>query len=306
MISPSPISRRGSALILVLWCLLLLGMAVIGVTEMVELSVEHSGHNELAFEARTQALSGVALGLNPQLYKNDPVLSEKPEPDRSFTATISNEGARLNLNYVLASGHREILQNLFTHWGLDPDQSSHVIDCLTDWITPGDLKSLNGAKASDYEKAGLPQRPTGKPFASLDEVESVMGMNLVAKAKPDWQSSLTLWSSGPLNINEADPELIAAVFGLDIERVETFTRLRNGRDGIAGTLDDQRIVDLQSAQGQLGITDLAMKSLADQISLNDTARRVESVGQAGAMTSRITVVTQLNSAPAQYLLWSER
>ena len=37
-------TNRGSALILVLWCLLLLGMAVFGVVEMVELSVEHTTH----------------------------------------------------------------------------------------------------------------------------------------------------------------------------------------------------------------------------------------------------------------------
>src|ERR1019366_9521291 len=126
-------SRRGSALILVLWGLLLLGMAVFGVVDMVELSVEHTSHEELALDARGLALSGVALGLNPQLLKDDPLLFQKPAAGRQFKVAIESEGARLNLNYVLLSGHREILENLFTQWGLKVDQAEHVADCLFDW-----------------------------------------------------------------------------------------------------------------------------------------------------------------------------
>src|SRR5260221_8656782 len=91
--------QQGSALILVLWCLLVLGMTVFGVVDMAELSVEHTAHDELLLEARTLASSGLALGLNPQLLKDDPLLSQTPAPGRQFKVTIQSEGARLNLNY---------------------------------------------------------------------------------------------------------------------------------------------------------------------------------------------------------------
>src|SRR5476649_519469 len=107
-------SRRGSALILVLWALLLLGMAVFGVVEMVELSVEHTSHQEQALDARGLALSGLALGLNPQMLKDDPLLFQTPSAGRQFKVTMGSEGARLNLNYLLRTGHRDILENLFT------------------------------------------------------------------------------------------------------------------------------------------------------------------------------------------------
>jgi len=298
--------HQGSALILVLWCLLLLGMAVFGVVDMVELSVEHTSHGELAMEARALASSGLALGLNPQLLKDDPLLSQKPAPGRQFQVTIQSEGARLNLNYVLLTGHREILVNLFTRWGLQITDADHVADCLYDWITPGDLRSLNGAKAADYAQADLPQRPTHQPFLSFDEVEQVMGMDLVEKARPNWQESFTLWSQGPLNINEAPPDLIAAIFSLDPTRVGFFTTARNGRDGIAGTVDDVPVPDLPTFQRQLGITDLAMTALGSQVSLGDPTRRVESVGQAEGIQVMISVVTRLNTSPIQYLLWSEQ
>jgi type II secretory pathway component PulK len=299
-------SRRGSALILVLWCVLLLGIAVFGVVEMVELSVEHTSHEALLLEARGLALSGLALGSNSQLLKNDPLLFQKPAPGRQFQVTIESEGARLNLNFVLLSGHREILENLFTQWGLQVDQADHVADCLYDWITPGDLKSLNGAKADDYVQANLPQRPTYQPFDSFDEVKLVMGMDLLEKVRPNWEDSFTLWSNGPLNVNEAPPELIAAVFSLDPQRVASFTNARNGLDGIAGTTDDVPVTNVQIFQAQLGISNLAMKGLSNQISLRDPNRRIESVGQADGIQFMISVVTRLNTSPIQYLLWSEQ
>jgi hypothetical protein len=196
----------------------------------------------------------------------------------------------LNLNYVLLTGHREILENLFTQWGLQVDQAEHVADCMYDWITPGDLKSLNGAKANDYAQANLPQRPTYQPFDSFDEVEL----------------SFTLWSGGPLNVNEAPPELIAAVFSLDPKRVAFFTDTRNGKDGIAGTADDVPVPNVQTFQSELGISALAMKQLGNQISLNDPNRRVESVGQVEGIQVMISVVTRLNASPVQYFLWSEQ
>jgi general secretion pathway protein K len=291
---------------MVLWCLLLLGMSVFGVVEIVELSVEHTSHVVLGVEARSLALSGLSLGFNPQILRDDPILFQKPSAGRQFKVTIQSEGARLNLNYVLESGHREILQNLFTQWGLSIVDAEHVADCMYDWITPGDTKSLNGAKADDYAQADLPQRPTYQPFVSFDEVKLVMGTDLLDKAKPDWQDSFTLWSSGPLNLKEAPPELIAAVFSLDPKRVAMFTENRNGRDGIAGTSDDVAIPSLQVAEAELGIGTLQIETLGSEISLGDPNRRVESVGQAEGTQVMISVVTRLNTTPLQYFLWSEQ
>ena len=161
--------------------------------------------------ARTHLFAGLALGLNPQLMKDDPILTQAQSPSRYYQATFGSEGARLNLNYVLLSKNQTILVNLFTQWGLSIDQATHVAACLYDWVTPGDQKSLDGAKAQDYVNANLPQVPTYQPFDSFDEVELVMDFGLVEKVRPNWQDSFTLWSNGPLNVNEAPPELIANV-----------------------------------------------------------------------------------------------
>jgi len=273
---------------------------------MVELSVEHTTHSQQALEARGLALSGLALGLNPQLLRDDPLMHQAPAATQKFDVTIQSEGARLNLNYILRNNHREILVNLFTQWGLSVNDADTVADCMYDWVTPGDLKSLNGAKANDYAQAGLTQLPTYQPFISFDEVKLVMHAGLLDKAKSNWEDSFTFWSSGPLNVNEAPPELIAAVFSLDPKRVKFFTDERNGRDGIAGTSDDVPVTSTDVFAGELGIGTTTMTNLASMISLRDANRRIESVGQADATQVTISVVTRLSSTPIEYFLWSEQ
>jgi type II secretory pathway component PulK len=299
-------SNKGSALMLVLWALVLLGMAVFGVVELVDLSVDHTSYSERALDARGLALSGLALGLSPQLLKDDPILTEVAGPQRMFKATFGSEGARLNLNYVLLSKNQQILINLFSQWGLPVDQATHVVACMYDWVTPGDLKSLGGAKAQDYINANLPQVPTYQPFDSFDEVALVMDFAMVEKVRPNWQDSFTLWSTGPLNVNEAPPELIAAVFSLDPERVALWTSARNGRDGIAGTADDVPVKSLTTLAGDLGISTTQEQTLGNQVDFSDPNRRIDSVGISQGTQVKISVVTRLNSSPIQYFLWSEQ
>jgi hypothetical protein len=291
---------------LVLWALLLLAMAIFSVVELVGLSVDHASYQERALDARGLALTGLALGLNPQLMKDDPILTQNAGTGRYYQATFGSEGARLNLNYVLLSKNQTILVNLFTQWGLSIDQATHVAACMYDWVSPGDLKSLDGAKAQDYVNANLPQLPTYQPFDSFDEVALVMDFGLVEKARPNWQDSFTLWSTGPLNVNEAPPELIAAVFGIDPERVAMWTSARNGRDGIAGTADDVPVNSLTTFAGELGLTQLQQQTLGNQVDYSDPNRRVESVGVSQGTRVKISVVTRLSSSPIQYFLWSEQ
>jgi hypothetical protein len=67
-----------------------------------------------------------------------------------------------------------------------------------------------------------------------------------------------------------------------------------------------KVTDVNILSAQLGISQLAMKTLSNQISFNDPNRRVESVGQADGTQVMISVVTRLNTSPVQYFLWSEQ
>jgi type II secretory pathway component PulK len=299
-------NRHGSALVLVFWCLLMLSLAVFAVVELVDLSVEHASHERLALEARALAASGVAIAQAPQLLRDDPLLRQYTAPGQGFHVTIEDESARLNLNYLLLTNHRDVLVNLFTSWGVKMDDAQHVADSLYDWVTPGDLPSLNGAKAETYARAGLPQRPSHQPFQSWQEVGLVLGMDHIAANKPNWQDSFTLWSDGPLDVNQAPAERIAALFGVEPGRVQQLVKIRDGRDGIPGTADDAPLNGLDVLQGELGLTDPQIKALQNEVTFGSTVRRIECVGQSGEARTRISVVVQVNTTPPQLLVWSER
>jgi general secretion pathway protein K len=299
-------THRGSALVLVFWCILVLSLAVFAVVELVSLSVEHAAHDQLALEAHELATSGVSIGEVPQLLGNDPLFDQTPAPGRHFHVLITDEAARLNLNYLLLTDHRDVLVNLFTIWGMKMGEAQHAADSLYDWVTPGDLPSLNGAKASAYADAGLPQRPSHQPFQSWHEVSLVLGMDRVEAAKPDWKDSFTLWSDGPLDVNQASAECLAALFGVEVGRVRPLVETRNGRDRIPGTPDDVPIANLATLQGELGIGDLQMKALQNLIVLSGNVRRIESTGEAEGTRVHVSVVARLNSSPPQLLVWSER
>ena len=129
-------------------------------------------------------------------------------------------------------------------------------------------------------------------------------MSRPAKVKPNWQDSFTLWSAGPLDVNEAPAELIAALFGVDVGRVVFMVQARNGRDEIPGTLDDVTLTS-GALQSSLGLTNDQMATLSDLIEFSSTARRIESVGQVGSAKVRISAVVRLNSVPVQLLVWSQ-
>jgi hypothetical protein len=132
-----------------------------------------------------------------------------------------------------------------------------------------------------------------------------MGMDAVAAAKPDWQDSFTLWSDGALDVNEAPAERIAALFGVDTGRAEYLVKTRDGRDGIPETLDDVPL-NAASLQTGLGLTDVQMKAMQNEIVFGSSVRRIESVGRAGDARATISVVVRLNEAPQQLFVWSER
>jgi type II secretory pathway component PulK len=290
----------------VFWCLLILSLAVFAVVELVSFSVEHAAHEQLALEARSLAETGVAIGEAPQLLRDDPLLQRTPSPGHSYHVTIEDEAARLNLNFLLLTDRRDALVNLFTSWGLKMEDAQHAADSLYDWVTSGDLPSLNGAKAQAYADAGLPQRPSHQPFQSWHEVELVLGVDKIAEIKPDWQDSLTLWSDGPLDVNQASAECLAALFGVEIGRVEPLVATRNGRDGIPGTMDDVPMANSAILQAELGLSSLKMQTLQSEIVFGSNVRRIESIGTVNGIQLHLSVVTRLDVGQPQLLVWSER
>ncbi|MEI9999926.1 MAG: hypothetical protein WDO13_12615 [Verrucomicrobiota bacterium] len=215
-----------------LWALVLLGMAIFGVVEVVELSIDHTSHEERALDAP-----------RPGPHRRGPRHQPAVPARRSHPGAIALGRApvpRQHLQRGRAAQHQlrtaeqaqGDLENLFTQWGLPVNDANHVADCLYDWVTPGTSRASTAPRPPTTSRPACPSGPPTRPSTPWTRSRWFMGFNLVEKVRPNWQDSFTIWSSGPLNVNEAAPELIAAIFSLDPKQVAMSPKARNGRDGI--------------------------------------------------------------------------
>lgn len=245
---PDRHQQSGASLVAVLWLIGFLGLAILGAAKFVTLDTSWATSVKKRAEAKNLAETGLALGTHPRVKSGDPLLrSFDPETETGYEVRITSEEGLVPLNQVLLSGRKDCLKRLFELWGQHPDEATSLVDALTDWIDADDLSSLNGAESSAYDAAGKSGFPFNRPFASLSEVDLVIGVEKLARLNPAWKDSFTLWSMGQIDLNEANAEIVYAAVGTgDPTRAEEFVLLRDGADVTPGTPDDQKFASVQS------------------------------------------------------------
>src|ERR1700719_1657008 len=105
---------RGSALLLVLFAIILLSSLVTATVAFVGNDVDEYGALSKQFRARQLAESGLAFGIDPQVRNQDQALLEQVMPDGGrFHVFISSESTKLNINFLLQNGRQDLLSDLF-------------------------------------------------------------------------------------------------------------------------------------------------------------------------------------------------
>ena len=298
-----PDTRRGSALMIVLWGLALLAATVVGLVVYFDTSLDEERARNAAFRTRLLAESGLAIALNPQVEPHDPVLRQEMGPDARFEASIRSEGGRLNLNTLAASTDRALFLDLFAAWGLTLQESSALADAIQDWVDTDETRRLDGAERDAYERLGFTGMPRNRPFTSIEEARAVIGMDLLAERKPDWADYFTLHSSGQVDVNEASAELLRIVTGAGELEIERIIERRLGPDQEEGTEDDFVFESLDQVRSMLGMAEDAFERIAGRLSVDDPARRIESTGQVGAYRKKIVVIARREGGTL--LSWQE-
>ncbi|MEI9898622.1 MAG: hypothetical protein WDN28_33390 [Chthoniobacter sp.] len=129
--------RRGSALLLVLWALLLLSAATFAWVTWVQSRLLAHGEDGRAVEARLMARSGITLGLHPLVSRLTPLPPEELALGAGYELRIRSEGGKLNI-YWLLQGEEPMKIAIFKQWlerrGLDFQQRETLVDCLLDYI----------------------------------------------------------------------------------------------------------------------------------------------------------------------------
>jgi general secretion pathway protein K len=303
-------TRRGSALLVVIWSIMFLSVAVIGVLKYVEFDADEQISRAKSFRARQLAESGLAVALHPDVQYPDPVLNQVFfDGAEGFEVKMRSESAFINLNQILQSGNTGVLERLFTEWGLGARELRDVLDCLLDWTDGDEMRNTNGAEREYYFSLGLTNMPSNRPFVSLEEVELVKGMNLVAELKPNWKEYFTLWSSGnQVDVNTADADVIAVAAGVSVEAARRVVETRWGADGIDGTIDDYRFETVEEAMGLMNVpagNQELYESVKSGLTTDDAVKRIESIGKVGNYHRVLRVIVNRDDASGNFIKWQE-
>lgn len=300
---------RGAALLLVLWAIAVLSFSVLWVSNLVNANMEGGAADAKGLRARQIALSGVALGLHPKVTREDTDLLERDVGHgERMQVRIRGEGARLNINQLLADQDRVTLQSLFMLWGLDNRQADTLIDRLIDWVDDDIGRQMNGAERSEYEALGIADAPANRPFRSVDEMGRVLGMEVLSEVHPGWRDAFTIFGDGRVDVNEASSEVLQAVTGLPPEMVEEILRMRRGSDGVEPSEDDLRFEEVAQLQGWLQASTRPYEQVEPKLTVESSVKRIDSKGIVGDREVSISVVAESSATAGQstYLLWEER
>jgi general secretion pathway protein K len=171
--------ERGVAFIVVMWVIALLTVLLGSFTLLARTEVLQSRHLFDATAARFAAEAGLHRAV---LELSSPDMEARWIGDgRSYRfefgeaeveVQLTDESGRIDINMA----DEMVLGALFRSAGLDEDAVRGLVDAVLDWRDPDDLVRAFGAERDDYAAAGFAYGPSNRPFATVEELQQVMGM----------------------------------------------------------------------------------------------------------------------------------
>lgn len=247
-------SRRGIALITVLWVLTLLALiaASFATTTRTEINLARN----LVESAKAEALAEAGVFQVILSLLDDGAEEEEPWrvdgtvyawrfADGEVRVAVQDEGGKIDLN----AAEDEILRGLFRVAGLDGQDADAMVDAILDFRDEDDLRHVNGAEDSDYEAADLAHDAKDAPFEVVGELLQVYGMTreLYDKIAP----VLTVYSRESVPADDTAPPLVQAAM---------FNNLGEFGEDLEDELDDIPLPDLE----ELELDEEAIEAISDQ------------------------------------------
>ncbi len=294
--------RQGVALILVLCALLVLSFVVLALARQVDQAVFFATRDTRALDARALAYTGVQFALHPQASPRTPALHRQVDRGHSYLARLTGEGGKIQLNWMLAGEDPvklDVLKHYLAYKGLKAEECDVFVDCMLDYVSPGNLHHLNGSLTT-VDGSPVPHQP----FNDLAEVRRVVGSEPLTH-QSGWEDGFTLWSQGPIDLKWADEYVIGSLPGVGVDRARAFVQQRRGPDKLDGTADDYPIDNIAVAGQLLGFNQQTAAQVQNLVSINDPTVRIISVGQALDMSRTIEVVARKQGMQPQIIQWKE-
>jgi type II secretory pathway component PulK len=293
--------QDGSALLLVVWAIIMLTAALLAWVSFMEADLERSADANRQIEARSMAHSGVAYGKNMMVSERTPGLERQFTDQMGFRVRIIGEGGKLDINWLLA-GEEPRKLDLLSLWleqhGLTFQERERFIDCLLDYTDADTVKRLNGQEdAEGYT-------PKNRPLESVEELAEVAGVEPLLKS-PGWQEELTVYSQAGIDLTAAQENILRLLPGLGEARIVRLLQFRRGRDQIDGTMDDYQFKNLAEIWSVLGFSQAQQKELSGLVTAKSPIQRILSEGRSANVVRQVEVVVRKGGANPTILHWKE-
>jgi general secretion pathway protein K len=214
----------GFIVVAVLWILGALSALVsIYAIYVVDSSVGFAAHeNRLQAEAMVSAAIELTayqqLALPPNSRSTHGQFNFRLGP-ATVAVEFQSEAGRIDLN----AASKQLVAGLFAALGARPEDAEAYADRVIGWRTPA--REDDNVEATAYRTARLDYGPRGGKFPHVNELSLVRGlpMTLVERALP----FVTVHSGrSQVNVFDAAPEVIAALPGMNRERLNAFLAQR--------------------------------------------------------------------------------
>jgi len=226
--------QRGVALLLVLWACTLLAILLGGYAALARTEGLQARYQFAQTQAHYAAEAGIMrafYGLQDPLIPNrwigDGRIYTLQFDQASIKVSAISEGGKVDLN----SATPEVLQGLFQAAGMAPAQAQALAGRVAEWRSASLVPANVGTHSVAYVAAGLDYGPRYGPFASIEELQLVLGMTpeIYRVVAPD----ITIWSGNATpDPNTAPPLALAAIPGMTPQQQSAIqaARLTNAND----------------------------------------------------------------------------
>lgn len=281
--------RAASALMLMIWAIMLLSYTVGSTVKYVDFSLRESGYAANQFRALHLAESGAEVAFQNGVFASVDMELPVTGTDSSITFRTEVEEAKLPVNYATDERAKESIYSIFLVWGLSAEDATTAADSLADWVDQDTDVRPQGAEEEYYQQFGIYNLPRQQPFSSLEELLLVRGFEKVARAKPAWRDFFSIHSTGTIYIRSASKDVLMAVTGCSESDAANFISTRNGADGLARTSDDSRM-SVQQAMQMLNVGGDRYQAVSAILTDQYQTRVAESVGRVGMQEVKLHLI----------------
>lgn len=222
-------------------------------------------------------------------------LDNYPVGDGTVSIKIIDLERKVNINTAINPANSQMIQQALILMGVDANSISVVSDSILDWIDADDLPRVAGVESDYYQGLPLPYYAKNAPIDDLSELLLVkevtpemywgsnatnhtpsvfqhkLGLGTAPGQAPDYPFGLveifTPFSSGRINVNTADANVLQMIPGVDAAMADAIIKLRAGPDGVDGTEDDMPFRNPAAALQSVGIRNPQSAQLCTERSL---------------------------------------